>query len=134
MMEDTNNHLDNMSMDDLKELMDYNYTFDGSCCDGDDICDMNEGMTFKAIFIPVLYSVVFVVGILGNGLLLGVLFQSRKTWSVTDTFILHLGISDILLLVTLPISVAQSASEKGWTFGNPLCKITGTIFTVRIVQ
>ncbi|KAM3614292.1 uncharacterized protein V6R79_012242 [Siganus canaliculatus] len=97
---------------------------------GGGVCDLTEGMHFESVFIPVLYSVVFVVGILGNGVLLGVLLQSRKSWSVTDTFILHLGVADILLLVTLPLWAAQVAQEGGWTFGTPFCKITGAVFTI----
>nr|XP_015805821.2 C-X-C chemokine receptor type 3.1 [Nothobranchius furzeri] len=108
----------------------YNSSEENECCEGGDVCDLDEGMRFEAVFIPVLYSVAFVVGILGNGLLLGVLFQSRRNWSVTDTFILHLGVADILLLVTLPLWAAQSANVDGWTFGTPLCKITGTVFTI----
>ncbi|KAM9353511.1 C-X-C chemokine receptor type 3.1 [Symphorus nematophorus] len=100
------------------------------CCEGGDVCNLNEGMQFEAVFIPVLYWMAFVVGVLGNGVLLGVLVQSRKTWSVTDTFILHLGVADVLLLVTLPLWAAQAAQARGWTFGTPLCKITGTVFTI----
>ncbi|XP_037641974.1 C-X-C chemokine receptor type 3.1 isoform X2 [Sebastes umbrosus] len=103
---------------------------DEYCCEGGDVCDLYEGMRFEAVFIPVLYSVAFVVGILGNAVLLGVLVQSRRTWSVTDTFILHLGVADVLLLVTLPLWVAQAAQADGWTFGAPLCKITGAVFTI----
>ncbi|XP_047217814.1 C-X-C chemokine receptor type 3-like [Girardinichthys multiradiatus] len=95
-----------------------------------DVCDLIDGTKFEAVFIPTLYSVAFVVGILGNGLLLGVLFQSRKRWSVTDTFILHLAVSDVLLLVTLPLWATQYASSRGWEFGTGLCKITGAIFTI----
>lgn len=104
--------------------------YDDYCCEGGDVCDLSEGMRFEAVFIPVLYSVVFVVGFLGNGVLLGVLVQSRKVWSVTDTFILHLGVADVLLLLTLPFWAAQSAQEHGWTFGTPLCKVTGAVFTI----
>ncbi|XP_031709404.1 C-X-C chemokine receptor type 3.1 isoform X1 [Anarrhichthys ocellatus] len=98
------------------------------CCE--DMCDSNKGGHFESVFIPAVYSVAFVVGILGNGVLLGVLVQSRRTWSVTDTFILHLGVADVLLLVTLPLWAAQSAQDHGWTFGTPLCKITGAVFTI----
>ncbi|XP_035612575.2 C-X-C chemokine receptor type 3-like isoform X2 [Oncorhynchus keta] len=52
----------------------------------------------------------------------------RRGWSVTDTFILHLCVADILLLLTLPLWAAQAAEE--WSFGTPLCKITGAIFTI----
>lgn len=111
-----------------------NYSDYEDCCEGGDVCDLTEGMDFEAVFIPVLYSVTFVMGVLGNGLLLGVLAQSRRTWSVTDTFILHLGVADVLLLLTLPFWAAQSAQAEGWTFGTSLCMITGAVFTVRSVQ
>nr|XP_057909101.1 C-X-C chemokine receptor type 3.1 [Doryrhamphus excisus] len=94
------------------------------------VCDLKEGRQFEAVFIPVLYSVALVVGIPGNGVLLGVLARSRKSWSVTDTFILHLAMADVLLLVTLPLWTAQDAQGAGWTFGTPLCKITGSVFTI----
>ncbi|XP_074509263.1 C-X-C chemokine receptor type 3.1 isoform X2 [Sebastes fasciatus] len=114
----------------------YGFDYDNSsddaeyCCEGGDVCDLDEATRFEAVFIPVLYSVAFVVGILGNAVLLGVLLQSRRTWSVTDTFILHLGVADVLLLVTLPLWAAQAAQADGWTFGAPLCKITGAVFTI----
>ncbi|XP_072250009.1 C-X-C chemokine receptor type 3.1 [Leuresthes tenuis] len=113
----------------LSENYSYDTYYDYSSFN-DDVCDLTDGTNFGAVMIPVLYSVAFVVGILGNGALLGVLFQSRKSWSVTDTFILHLGVADILLLVTLPLYAVQSAQKDGWTFGVPLCKITGTVFTI----
>ncbi|XP_067365628.1 C-X-C chemokine receptor type 3.1 isoform X2 [Channa argus] len=108
----------------------YNYSDIYECCDSGDVCDLNESMQFEAVFIPVLYSVAFVVGVLGNGLLLGVLAQSRRTWSVTDTFIFHLGVADVMLLVTLPLWAAQAARMDGWTFGTSLCQITGSVFTI----
>ncbi|XP_023265116.1 C-X-C chemokine receptor type 3-like [Seriola lalandi dorsalis] len=114
---------------------DYTYNDSGyydadNCCEGGDVCDLNEGIHFEAVFIPVLYSAAFVVGILGNGLLLGVLAKSRKNWSVTDTFILHLGVADVLLLLTLPLWTAQAAQVEGWAFGTPVCMITGAVFTI----
>ncbi|KAL2084231.1 hypothetical protein ACEWY4_019749 [Coilia grayii] len=85
-------------------------------------------MEFEAVFIPVLYTVAVVVGFLGNGLVLAVLWQKRRTWSVTDTFILHLAVSDVLLLLTLPFWAVQAA--KSWTFGTGLCKMAGSIFQI----
>lgn len=101
------------------------------CCPVGEVCDLTNSQEFEATFVVVLYSLTFAVGVLGNGLLLGVLVQSRRTWSVTDTFILHLALADVLLLVTLPMWAAQAAHADGWTFGTPLCKITGSVFMVR---
>lgn len=88
-----------------------------------------ENRRFESVFIPVLYSLALLVGLLGNGLLLGVLGLRSHNWSVTDTFILHLGVADTLLLVTLPFWATQ-ATPAGWVFGTPFCKVAGALFTV----
>ncbi|KAM4567507.1 C-X-C chemokine receptor type 3-like [Fundulus diaphanus] len=123
---------DSSYLDDLKEYFSANYSndsFDYSNEEGD-VCDLKNSTMFEAVFLPTLYSLAFVIGVVGNGLLLGVLFQSRKSWSVTDTFILHLAVSDVLLLLTLPLWASQAASHDGWQFGTDLCKITGSVFTI----
>ncbi|XP_024123614.1 C-X-C chemokine receptor type 3.1 isoform X2 [Oryzias melastigma] len=134
-MEDGNDSSDGsnwwQSTFDEYSLDNYTYYNDNNtkdCCEGGDVCDLNEAVNFEALFIPVLCSVTFVVGILGNGALVGVLFRSRRTWSVADIFILHLGIADFLLMLTLPLWATQSADE--WKFGLPICKMAGSLYTV----
>ncbi|XP_075907126.1 C-X-C chemokine receptor type 3.1 [Nelusetta ayraudi] len=123
------------SLEDFFEEYEFNYSNYGNytdleCCDGAEICDQKVGFAFEATFIPLLYSVACVVGVVGNGVLLGVLAQSRKRWSVTDTFILHLSVADLLLLFTLPFWAAQAVEPLGWSFGTPLCKLTGATFVI----
>lgn len=133
-------NVEKISGDDLSNFLDLflnysgNGTFGEDCCSGEDVCNLTSGREFEATSIIVLYLLAFVVGVLGNGLLLLVLVQNRRTWTVTDTFILHLAVADVLLLVTLPTWAAQAAQDKGWTFGTPLCKITGAVFMVRSVD
>uniref|UniRef100_A0A8K9VCF6 G-protein coupled receptors family 1 profile domain-containing protein n=1 Tax=Oncorhynchus mykiss TaxID=8022 RepID=A0A8K9VCF6_ONCMY len=86
------------------------------------------GVHFGTVFLPMLYSLKLVLGLVGNVLVLVVLVQRRRSWSLTDTIILHLGMADTLLLVTLPLWAVQATGE--WSFGNPLCKITGAMFTI----
>lgn len=130
-------NFEKISGDDLNRIWDlFQNLSDTSTVDedGGNVCDLTSSHEFKATFIVVLYSLAFVVGLLGNGLLLVVLVWSRRTWSVTDTFILHLAVADVLLLVTLPMWATQAAQAQGWTFGTPLCKITGAVFMVRDVR
>ncbi|KAL0985068.1 hypothetical protein UPYG_G00152490 [Umbra pygmaea] len=104
----------------------YNYT--DTCCSPGMVCSMTDGMYFEAVFLPVFYSLTLVLGLPGNGLVLAVLIQRKQSWSVTDTFILHLAMADTLLLLTLPFWAVQAVS--GWSFGTPFCKIAGAIFTI----
>lgn len=84
----------------------------------------------KAVLIPLLYSVVLIAGLLGNGLLIAVLSQKKRAWSISDIFILLLSVSDILLLVTFPFWAAQTSQDCRWCFGVPLSKISGAVFNV----
>lgn len=118
-----------MSMDELGFSGDYdNYSvYDGDCCGGL-VCDQDSSMHFDSIFIPVLYSLVLVVGLVGNGLVLVVMWKKRQSLNVTDIFILHLSLADTLLLVTLPFWAVEAV--KGWIFGTALCKLNGALFKV----
>ncbi|MEQ2212744.1 hypothetical protein XENOCAPTIV_004404 [Xenoophorus captivus] len=111
-----------------------NYSFDEYYgYEEGDICDPEEGVKLGEVFIPILYSVTFIVGILGNRLLLGVLIKRRKIWSVTDTFILHLAVADILLLVTLPFWVAEVLQLKHKNITTIECNKYVAAFLNRIV-
>lgn len=82
----------------------------------------------RSVWMPLLYSLVLIVGLLGNLPLLAVLAQRKHSWRISDTFILHLGIADILLLVTLPLRAAQ-AVQSGLV-STILCKICGIAFNL----
>uniref|UniRef100_A0A669DM29 Chemokine (C-X-C motif) receptor 3, tandem duplicate 3 n=1 Tax=Oreochromis niloticus TaxID=8128 RepID=A0A669DM29_ORENI len=81
----------------------------------------------EAVWVPALYAVVFFVGILGNIILLTVLVQKRRLWSLSDTFILHLSIVDILLLLMLPFWAAQTSQlcDRFWGILN---RVFGVVF------
>ncbi|XP_057196888.1 C-X-C chemokine receptor type 3-like isoform X1 [Triplophysa rosa] len=102
---------------------DYNYS-------GGDVCGPESSMHFDSIFILVFYCLALVVGLVGNGLVLVVLWKKRMSWNVTDIFILHLSLADVLLLLTLPLWAVEAV--KGWSFGTGLCKLTGALFTISL--
>lgn len=112
---------------DLGGIFLHNHTFDyDTDYMSDDECKSERR---EAILIPVLYSLAVVVGLLGNGLVLGILALKRRSWSVTDIFIVHLGVADILLLLTLPLWAAQAAQDR-WNFGTAFCKLSGALFNI----
>ncbi|XP_051727188.1 C-X-C chemokine receptor type 5 isoform X2 [Ctenopharyngodon idella] len=80
---------------------------------------------FHTVFQPLVYGVVFLLGLTGNGLLLTVLLKRRSNLRITEIYLLHLALADLLLLFTFPFAVTQGAA--GWLFGTFLCKLLGLI-------
>uniref|UniRef100_A0A914V8F0 G-protein coupled receptors family 1 profile domain-containing protein n=2 Tax=Plectus sambesii TaxID=2011161 RepID=A0A914V8F0_9BILA len=71
----------------------------------------------------VIYSCIFVVGLLGNGLLIENIVRRKRYYSVPNLFLLNLAISDVLLCITaLPITPVL-AFLKEWLFGELMCKL-----------
>uniref|UniRef100_A0AC35GUI6 G-protein coupled receptors family 1 profile domain-containing protein n=1 Tax=Panagrolaimus sp. PS1159 TaxID=55785 RepID=A0AC35GUI6_9BILA len=69
-----------------------------------------------------IYGLIFVVGICGNGLLIGTMVI-RKRITVANVFLINLAISDLLLCITaLPITPVL-AFVKTWQFGSAMCKL-----------
>ncbi|XP_051792087.1 C-C chemokine receptor type 4-like [Erpetoichthys calabaricus] len=72
-------------------------------------------------FLSVLYSMLFVIGLVGNGLVLYFVTQCMRLKSMTDVFFLNLVISDLLLITSLPFLAYYAADQ--WIFGDAMCKI-----------
>ncbi|XP_060726624.1 C-X-C chemokine receptor type 3.3 isoform X2 [Tachysurus vachellii] len=111
---------------DLHGLFEHNSTFDYSDYEYKDDCNIRRSVL--AIFVPILYSVALILGLIGNVLVLVVLWQKRRNWSITDAFVLHLSVADVLLLLTMPLLAVDAV--KGWSFGSGLCKLTGVLFKI----
>lgn len=98
-------------------------------------CRQEDIYAFAQKYSPVVYSLVFVFAVIGNVLVLCVIRRYRISqsggacaFSLTDTFLLHLAISDLLLAFTLPLFAVQWADH--WMFGLAACKISGALFSL----
>lgn len=118
----------NMEVD-LHGLFDDNQTFDYYDYEYKEVvCPSSTVSGALAVFIPLLYSVGLLWGLLGNGLVLVILWRKRLNLSVMDIFIFHLSVSDTLLLLTLPLWAVDAV--KGWHMGTWLCKLAGALFKI----
>uniref|UniRef100_A0A8C7AHT6 C-C motif chemokine receptor 4 n=1 Tax=Neovison vison TaxID=452646 RepID=A0A8C7AHT6_NEOVI len=62
-----------------------------------------EGIkAFGELFLPPLYYLVFLFGLLGNSVVVLVLFKYKRLKSMTDVYLLNLAISDLLFVLSLP--------------------------------
>lgn len=67
------------------------------------------------------YLLIFLLGGLGNLLVLVILWRYRHSRTSTELFLFHLALANLLLVLTFPFGVVESLA--GWIFGLFLCKV-----------
>lgn len=68
------------------------------------------------------YTVVFVVSLVGNGLVCHVVLFSAQMHSVTNLFIMNMAVGDLLMtLFCVPFSFVATLLLQYWPFGSDLC-------------
>ncbi|KAI1237369.1 hypothetical protein IHE44_0014634 [Lamprotornis superbus] len=102
----------------------------GDYGDYEEPCFQHENADFNRIFLPTIYSIIFLTGIIGNGLVIIVMGYQKKQRSMTDKYRLHLSVADLLFVITLPFWSVDAAIS--WYFGNALCKAVHVIYTVNL--
>ncbi|XP_064611928.1 neuropeptide CCHamide-1 receptor-like [Liolophura sinensis] len=85
-----------------------------------------------AYVVPVLFGIIFVVGVVGNGTLIFAVIRNKKMRNVPNIYILSLAIGDLLLILTsVPIS-ATLYSFTIWPFGEPFCQFNHFMQTLSL--
>ncbi|CAF0744662.1 unnamed protein product [Adineta steineri] len=72
-------------------------------------------------FVP-FYTILFLIGTFGNGLVIISIIRSSRLRTVTNTYLLNIAIADFLLLLSVPFLIITILAN-GWIFGNVLCKM-----------
>ncbi|XP_037836383.1 C-X-C chemokine receptor type 3-2 isoform X2 [Kryptolebias marmoratus] len=128
-------------MDPITPTVDYWYTDEDYSLSPDTSeifavpCPQDDIYGFAKKYSQIVYSLVFILAVVGNILVLCVIRRYKNSqiggacaFSLTDTFLLHLAISDLLLAFTLPLFAVQWTHE--WVFGSAACKISGALFSL----
>uniref|UniRef100_A0A8C8VQ20 Galanin receptor 2 n=1 Tax=Pelusios castaneus TaxID=367368 RepID=A0A8C8VQ20_9SAUR len=76
----------------------------------------------ESVLIPLVYSLIFLLGTVGNALVLAVLLRNGQVNNTTNLFILNLGVADLCFIVCCVPFQATIYTLEGWVFGPFLCK------------
>ncbi|KAM4633833.1 uncharacterized protein ACJ7VT_021629 [Polymixia lowei] len=81
------------------------------------------------VFLPTLYSFVFIFGFIGNGLVVCVLMKHRSQTNLTDICLLNLALSDLLFVFSLPF-LSHYVAAAEWIFGDSVCRLVTGIYSL----
>lgn len=87
---------------------------------------------FRYTLFPIVYSIIFVMGIIANSYVLWVfacLYPSKKLNEI-KIFMVNLTIADLLFLVTLPLWIIYYHNEGNWILPEFLCNLAGCFFFI----
>lgn len=84
-------------------------------------CNNTTMKDFTTVFLATLYSLVFILGFIGNGLVVCVLVKHHRQTNLTDLCLCNLALSDLLFVLTLPF-YTRFIVVKQWTFGDFMCR------------
>ncbi|XP_014831803.1 PREDICTED: P2Y purinoceptor 1-like, partial [Poecilia mexicana] len=82
--------------------------------------------------LPVFYIFTFVVGLILNACGMLYLVNNWKNLRIINIFVLNLGLTNLLFLLTRPFLIVYYFNGTNWTFGQPFCKITRFCFKLNL--
>lgn len=78
--------------------------------------------------LAVLYTVIFIPGLIGNLVALWVFFFVHSKKNSVHIFLINIALADLLLMSCLPFRVLYHSRGNRWGLGTTLCNVVGNLF------
>ncbi|XP_077383701.1 apelin receptor B-like [Festucalex cinctus] len=86
------------------------------------MCDVSE-WAVTLTFIPVLYMLIFILGLFGNSVVIFIVWRARGKWRAANVYIGNLALADLVFMIPLLVWAAVTGMDGHWPFGVFMCKI-----------
>ncbi|NXM56141.1 CCR10 protein, partial [Illadopsis cleaveri] len=93
-----------------------------------ELCEKQAVQGFARNFQLIVYLPFSLLGIVGNMLVLLTYARYRQAHSVTDVCLLHLALSDLLLLLMVPFAITDTL--QGWSPSTAACKALQGLYSL----
>ena len=91
-----------------------------------------SGFMLQQILVPLVFGVIFLVGVVGNSTLVYIVLRHKKLHNAPNIFIVSLALGDLLLiLVSVPFS-ATVFTFISWPYGQAVCKLNEFLQTLSL--
>ncbi|XP_026471568.1 neuropeptide CCHamide-1 receptor [Ctenocephalides felis] len=78
----------------------------------------------ETYIVPVVFALIFVAGVLGNGTLVIVFLRHRAMRNIPNTYILSLALADLLVIVSTVPFTSMTYTMESWPWGEAVCRIS----------
>lgn len=87
---------------------------------------------FRYKLFPVVYSIVFILGVFANLYVLFVLRCLREARAMGEIriYMTNLTIADLLFVCALPFWIGYYSRHGNWVYGDFMCRLTGSLFFI----
>ncbi|XP_029384905.1 C-C chemokine receptor type 9-like isoform X2 [Echeneis naucrates] len=111
-----------------KETPDYQ-DYDPGLTESTGLCDRTWVRNFRGQFEPPLFGIIFLLGAVGNLLVVWIYTTVRsRLKTMTDVYLLNLAVADLLFLCMLPFWAVDAI--RGWNFGGVMCKMVSAVYKI----
>ncbi|KAK9532268.1 hypothetical protein VZT92_009662 [Zoarces viviparus] len=80
------------------------------------------------VFLPIVYIIVFVVGLPTNALAIWVFVFRTKKKHPSSIYMANLALADLLFVIWVPLKIAYHFNGNNWIYGHGLCKVMVAFF------
>nr|DBA23487.1 TPA: hypothetical protein GDO54_014398 [Pyxicephalus adspersus] len=75
------------------------------------------------VFLPLIYIIVFVIGLPSNAIALWVFFFRTKKKHPAVIYMANLALADLLFVIWIPLKISYHLNGNNWIYGEGLCKV-----------
>ncbi|KAL2294492.1 hypothetical protein Nmel_008224, partial [Mimus melanotis] len=75
------------------------------------------------VFLPIVYIIVFIIGLPSNAMALWVFFFRTKKKHPAVIYMVNLALADLLFIIWFPLKISYHLNGNNWLFGEGLCKV-----------
>ncbi|CAG4951652.1 unnamed protein product [Colias eurytheme] len=80
----------------------------------------------ETYLVPVIFAIIFIVGVLGNGTLVIVYVRHRGMRNAPNTYIFSLALADLLVILICVPFVSTIYTLESWPWGEVICRLSET--------
>ncbi|KAM8828942.1 coagulation factor II (thrombin) receptor-like 1, tandem duplicate 2 [Spinachia spinachia] len=79
--------------------------------------------TLTTVFLPIVYIIVFAVGLPLNAMAIWVFLFRTKKQHPSSIYMANLALADLLFVIWTPLKISYHLNGNDWIYGEPLCKV-----------